>query len=561
MTFTVADAPELNRPVDSVWLVGVDTGGTFTDLVAVNTYSGELRTAKVPSTPDDPSMAFLEAIEQAELGERTWRVVHGTTLATNAVLQRRGASICLVTTMGFEDVAYIQRRNRRYAFDLHWQKPEPLVRRRHCIGVRERLDARGNVVVALSKTECERAGSEVRRLCREDKIEAVAICLLFGYLNDTHERLLAEVIQSYVPEVPVSLSSVVAPIWREYERTSTVLADAYVKPMMTTYIGHLQKRLVAGQRTSPLVVLKSNGGTASPISVALRPVATLLSGLAGGLVGAAYFAAKLDDRSCITFDMGGTSTDVGLLCAGVIGHSTDYEIEWGLPVATPVVDVRTVAAGGGSIATVDAGGLLRVGPRSAGARPGPACYGLGSSEPTVTDANLVLGRLDPGMFLGGRLKLDGSLAELAVERVGARLGIEVEAAAEAIVRIANENMANVIRIITIDKGIDTRDFTLLAWGGAGPLHACGVAEALGIRRVVVPPYPGLGSAFGAMIAPPRLDRVWSIGRRVDELDEADMKTRIAGAIGEMGREAHRDGARRQAQRVSIARMSIFSPEL
>jgi N-methylhydantoinase A len=523
------------------WIVGVDAGGTFTDLVAIQPETGEIRVAKVASTASEPSRAVVAALEEASLSDQIQRLVNGTTLATNAVLERAGARICLLTTAGFEDVAYIQRRNRRYAFNLHWQKPTPLVLRRHCIGVSERVDARGSVLEQLSEEECLRLAGEVKRLVERDGIEAIAVCLLFSYINDAHEKLLAQVLESELPTVPVSLSSVVAPIWREYERTSTVLADAYVKPLISKYVERFSSDASQNGRF-PFLILKSNGGTASLESIIRRPVTTLLSGLAGGLVGARHFAARLEEEACVTLDMGGTSTDVGLLRNHGLSHLNEYELEWGLPVATPVVDVHTIGAGGGSIAQVDSGGLLRVGPESAGAVPGPACYGLGGDAPTVTDANLVLGRLDPDYFLGGRFNLESQAAQAAIARLGTQLSLDVEATAHAIIQIANENMANAIRLVTIDRGIDPRGYTLLAFGGAGPLHACGVADALGIGRIIVPPCPGLCSAFGAAIAPPRLDRVWSIGLRAEEVDVERFLAQARGVVAEMSNEIKRDGA-------------------
>jgi N-methylhydantoinase A len=462
---------------------------------------------------------------------------------TNAVLERRGARICLLTTVGFEDVPYIQRRNRRYAFDLHWQKPKPLVRRRHCIGVAERIDAVGGIVEALTDDECVRVVAAVRRLVDEDAVEAVAVCLLFSYVNDAHERLLADCLAAELPDLPVSLSSSVSPIWREYERVSTVLADAYVKPIASQYLQSLSRRLETRFGRFPIVVLKSNGGAGSPESVAGAPALAVISGLAGGVVGGGYFSDIVGEPACITFDMGGTSTDVGLLRDGQVGQLTDYEIEWGLPLVTPAVDVRVIGAGGGSIAHVDPGGLLRVGPESAGAVPGPACYGRGGREPTVTDANLVLGRLNPDYFLGGELTLDRAAAEDALRGLADPTGQDLPALAAAIIGIANENMANAIRLVTIERGIDPREYTLLAFGGAGPLHACEVADAVGIRRIVVPPHPGLCSALGAAIASPRIDRVWSVGLRSPEVDQAGLRKQFEGVVEELRDRLVTDGLR------------------
>ncbi len=518
----------------------MDSGGTFTDLVAMSSDT-VVRHVKVPSDPNAPVSAVMAALDEAGLNDGVDRLVHGTTVTTNAVLQRTGASVCLLTTAGFEDTAFIQRLNRRYAFTLDWQKPIPLVSRRHVIGVRERIDASGGVLQTLEPAECDRVVEEVSRRFAAGEVEVVAICLLFSYLNGSHERALAARLVDAIPGLPVSSSSVVSPIWREYERTSTTLADAYVRPLMSRYLTELETQ---AKRRGPftLLILKSNGGTGAPVSILPRPVTTLRSGLAGGAVGGAYFGRLVQENRCITFDMGGTSTDIGLVIDGEVGHVTDYEIEWGLPVAVPVVDVLPIGAGGGSIARVDEGGLVQVGPQSAGADPGPACYARGGTSPTVTDANLVLKRLNGDFFLGGRIKLDDEAAWRSIAELAQAMGAaSVIAAAHAIVHIANENMANAIRLVTIERGIDPRDHCLVAFGGAGPLHACGVAEAVGIRRIVVPPHPGLCSAFGAAIAPLRVDRVWTLGARSDEVDEAEVRRQFNLAIEEVVAELAHDG--------------------
>ncbi len=516
----MGDAQEANG---AGWFVGVDSGGTFTDLVALDRAEGTVRTLKVPSTPEQPASAVVQALERAALEPGVTRLVHGTTVTTNALLQRRGARLCLLTTAGFEDVAFIQRLNRRYAYNLHWQKPVPLVKRRHTVGVHERVDHNGNVVEALDQGEVERALAEVRRLVDAGEVEAVAICFLFSYVNDAHELEIERGLNDAYPDLPVSISSRVSPLWREYERTSTVLADAYVKPLISTYLGDLTRGLEQTADSASMLILKSNGGTGSPEAIMPTPLTTLFSGLAGGVVGGAHFDDLAGEQRCVTFDMGGTSTDIGLVHDGESEQLHEYEIEWGLPVATPVVDVHAIGAGGGSIARVDRGGLLRVGPESAGAVPGPACYGLGGEHPTVTDANLVLGRLDADYFLGGEMTLDPTLADSALDTIADRLSTSRPDAARAVVEVANESMANAIRLVTIERGLDPRDYALVAFGGAGPLHACGVADAVGISPIVVPPHPGLCSAFGAAIAQLRVDRVRSLGIRSDAAADADVR--------------------------------------
>ena len=525
----------------AVRVVGVDSGGTFTDLVALS--SGQvLSCVKVPSSRGAPAAAVAAAIDEAGPRGSVARLVHGTTVATNTVLQRTGAQVCLLTTAGFEDVAFIQRLNRRWAFRLDWQKPQPLVLRRHIIGVRERIDSSGTVLEALDDSELDRATGEVAALAAAGEIDAVAVCLLFSYLNDIHERKLAAGLARSIPDLPVSVSSAVSPIWREYERVSTTLADAYIRPVLTRYLADLETR-IGGPSQVPLLVLKSNGGMGAPASILPRPVTTLLSGLAGGVVAGAYYAGQVGEKAGITFDMGGTSTDIGIVRDGQVAQIMDYEIEWGLPVTIPTVDVHSIGAGGGSIARIDEGGLIQVGPESAGADPGPACYAKGGTAPTVTDANLVLGRLNPGYFLGGKIKLDEraavrSLGELA-DRMG---GTTIFDAASAVVQVANENMANSIRLVTIERGIDPREYSLIAFGGAGPLHACGVASAIGITRIIVPPRPGLCSAFGAAIAPLRVDRSWSLAARSDHIDENEARRFIKGAAKEVLSELKQDGA-------------------
>jgi N-methylhydantoinase A len=524
--------------------LGIDTGGTFTDLVGLE--GGRIiRHVKVPSTPAVPISAFVRALGEAALDAPMRRLVHGTTVATNAVLQREGARTCLLTTAGFEDVAFIQRLNRRYAFNLDWRKPTPLVARRRVLGVAERLTATGAVVETLEQAECERVAELVAALVEHDGVESVAICLLFSYLNPAHEVRLAEQIKMRLPALPVSLSSDVSPLWREYERVSTTLADAYVRPIMSNYLQALDAES-SRYNSVPALVLKSNGGTATPATIATRPITTLLSGLAGGLVGGAYFGRRTGRDRCITFDMGGTSTDLGVVNNGEAKQLIEYEIEWGLPVVIPVVDVHTIGAGGGSIARLDDGGLLQVGPQSAGADPGPICYDLGGTAPTVTDADLLLGRLNGDYFLGGLIRLRPDRLAATFQAMAEALRLESpEAAACAVVHIANENMANAIRLVTIERGIDPREYSLVAFGGAGPLHACGVADAVGIRHIVVPPLPGLCSAFGATIAPLRVDRIWSVGARLEQLDEAELVRRIEDETRSALSEIERDGLARR----------------
>ena len=488
--------------------VGIDTGGTFTDLVAVDE-TGGWSLAKVPSDPDDPVAAISEALNDASLDPSNVDfAVVGTTIGINAVITRNGAPVVYVTTDGFEDIPYIQRINRRSHYDFSWVKPTPLVRRKDCLGVTERLDEEGRPLTPLDLDDL--VGKLEGRLGEHAERPAVAICFLFAYLNPEHELAARDALQSRFPDLAVSLSHEVAPIWREYERGTTVTVDAYLRPLVERYVDGVSAALTTNGDTRPWSLLKSNGGHAIATTARERAAHLLLSGIAGGAIGGAHFARSAGGDQAIVLDMGGTSCDVCLIVDGEPLYSSDYEIEFGLPVSVPSVSTRTIGAGGGSIGWVDPGGFLQVGPQSAGAAPGPACYGQDGTDATITDANLALGRLDPGFFLGGRIQLDAGLGASAVAALAERLDMESVDAASAMIRITNENMANAIRIVTVEEGIDPRELALVALGGAGPTHAAEIADSLGMRRVLVPPSPGLGSAFGALAATVRVDAVRSV---------------------------------------------------
>jgi N-methylhydantoinase A len=502
--------------------IGIDTGGTFTDLIGVDEVTNRLVIAKTPSTPRRPVEAVINAIETAGVsGDAIAALSIGTTVATNALLTRRGADVIYVTTAGFEDIPSIQRMNRKHHFSLKWRKPKPLVERRNCLGVIERLDFHGRVLIPLEEATLETLAGEIESRRREypDGNLAIAVCLLFAYVNPDHELRVRDFLRQRFPDIPISLSHEVAPIWREYERGST--RDA----LATEHLG------------MPWSLMKSNGGKTTAESAEAEPIKLLLSGLAGGIIAGHYVGQLLGIDNLVTLDMGGTSCDVGLIRGGKIGYSTNFEIEFGLPIATPTIDLTTIGAGGGSIAWIDKGGLLRVGPQSAGADPGPVCYDAGGTEVTVTDANLVLGRLNPAYFLGGKIALNAAKAEQAVADLGQRLGLDKMAAAQAIVDIANENMANAIRVLSIDRGLDPREFALVAFGGAGPLSAGDIAAKTGMTRVIVPVYPGLTSAFGALIAAPKVNKVWSKHFRSDATDaetvDRHLKDLVAGVVAEL----------------------------
>jgi N-methylhydantoinase A len=496
--------------------LGVDTGGTFTDLILLDSATGVIQTAKVSSTPDDPAAAIKAGL--AKLGQTVSvdQVVVGTTIATNSIIQRDGPEILFITNEGFEDVPLIGRLDKERLYDLHWQKPTPLVQRRNCFGVIGRVTSTGDEEVACSEESLELLQARFGAYSGRDVV--VAICLLYSYLRPDHERRVRDAVLSVLPDAAVSVSHDVSPVWREYERASTTIADAFVKPGIERYVDRVGTQFQESLEVTQWNLLASNGGYVAADQVGRRPAQLLLSGLAGGVIGGRACATAAGYQSVFSLDMGGTSCDIGLVLGGEHQYSAEFDVSWGVPVTIPCVAVRTIGAGGGSVAWVDKGGLLHVGPRSAGARPGPVAYGQGGSEPTITDANLTLGRLDPDYFLGGEMHLDGAAAVDALERLGDGLNLSGEAAALAVVHTADENMANAIRLIAVDRGLDPREFALIAFGGAGSLHARAVAERLGMGTVVVPPHAGLCSAMGCMIADARVDRVKTHHARSEFVD-------------------------------------------
>ncbi len=547
--------------------VGVDTGGTFTDFVYHE--AGRACVFKVPSTPDDPSRAIAEGLRRVALEAgvrlRDLEVVHGTTVGTNALLERRGARAALVTNRGFEDVLVIGRQARGSLYDLDWTRPAPLVEDNLRFGVRGRVAADGSVIEELDDEE---VAALVRKLKRAG-VESVAVCLLFSFAAPQHERRVESALAAGLAGVPLSVSHRILPEYREFERTSTVAINAYLQPLMGSYLGRLGAHV--GGRA--LRVMQSSGGSISARAAAAEPVRTILSGPAGGVVGATRAAAEAGFEDVITFDMGGTSTDVAL-CPGNRLRLTNEASVAGLPVAVPVLDIHTVGAGGGSVARMDAGGSLRVGPQSAGAVPGPACYGR-STLPTVTDANLVLGRFGGADLLGGEFKVDegravDALAALARE-MSAAGGREVSAteAALGVVRVVNAGMERALRAVSVERGFDPRGCTLVTFGGAGGLHAVELARAMRVPRVVVPRQPGALSALGCL----RADVVKSLGRTLmlevgGDGSNARAVARVGRAFAEMEREARaalrREGfadARQRHTRTVAARYAGQSFEL
>jgi N-methylhydantoinase A len=472
-------------------ILGIDVGGTFTDFVLLDD-AGRVRIHKLLTSARDQSVAILQGIADLGAGPET-TVVHGATVATNALLERQGARTALVTTEGFRDVLEIGRQNRSDLYALHPTRPEPLVPGPWRFELPERVDKDGTILIALDQDATD---AVVLQLLRKG-IESVAVCFLFSFLNPTHEQQVQERIAALGGESApfVSLSSDVMPEYREYERTSTTVINAYVAPLMNRYLSNLER----GLERRRLRIMQSNGGVISAGSARALAARTALSGPAGGVVGSFELARMAGFDQVITFDMGGTSTDVSL-CPGRIQETTEGAIA-GLPLRLPIIDIHTVGAGGGSIARLDAGGALRVGPESAGSDPGPVCYGRDEAhEITVTDANLLLGRLDADHFLGGRMQLDLPRTRSRLQALARRLSLPLEAAAWGVIRVANSNMERAIRTISVERGYDPRDFTLVAFGGAGPLHACELALALRIPRVLVPPHPGVLSALGMVLA-------------------------------------------------------------
>ena len=493
--------------------IGVDIGGTFTDAVLLAEATGETRIAKVPSTPADPSRGFLDAVDRilglgdAEPGAVSY-LVHGTTVATNSLIEGKTPRTAFITTEGFRDLLEIGRQVRPSLYDVHFEKPAPLVPRHLCFEVRERLDALGNVLEPLDEAAV-RAIAE--RLVREEVV-SVAVCLLHAYLNPVHEQRIGEILRAHAPDLVVSLSSEVCPEFREYFRASTTIINACVRPVLARYLASIEERLRSRDVSAELLIMQSSGGVLTFETGAEKPVYMVESGPAAGVIVSNHIAGGLGHRNAISFDMGGTTAKVGLILDGQPNITKEYEVgaqaapgvgqarASGYPIRTPVIDLVEIGAGGGSIAWVDSGGILRVGPESAGADPGPICYGKGGEEPTITDANLVLGRLNPEFFLGGEMGLRAEAArEGIIRRCAEPMGMDAVACANGIVEIANAAMTNALRVMTVQRGYDPRDMAMVAFGGAGPLHANRLCAEMSIGLLIVPPSPGTASALGLLV--------------------------------------------------------------
>ncbi|MGF7163007.1 N-methylhydantoinase A [Rhodoligotrophos appendicifer] len=489
------------------YIVGVDIGGTFTDFVAYDRSAGTIRAWKTLSTPENPSAAVLNGLSSLGSLASVDYLKLGTTAATNALLESKGAQVAYVTTKGFRDVPFIQRGGRRSHYDLGWRKPKPLCLRQNSVEIDERITSDGSVIKEL---DLDSARLTLENLLSQGTIEAVAVNLLFSYANPAHEFALRTLLSDLAPDLPVSISYDVLPKWKEYERASTTIADAFIKPLITRQMTSMERRLKDEGFTGRFVVIRSNGGEMTADAASKLPVHLALSGPTGGVIASRVMAKLLDIENVVTLDMGGTSTDVATVIGGRERFTTEFQIEYGKPIQIPMIDIRTIGAGGGSIAWMDKAGMLHVGPQSAGANPGPACYGFGGTEATVTDANVVLGRISPSNFLGGGMRLDAEAAAQVVSNVADRIGLSLEDTALSIVRIANNNMVGALRAALIEEGLDPREFTLAAFGGAGPVHIADLMREANIPTGIVPNFPGQFSAYGFTLTDGRVDRHRSV---------------------------------------------------
>lgn len=512
--------------------LGIDIGGTFTDANLMNEETGEVFTAKVSSTPKDPALGFGEAAhrilrEQNVAPAEVSFVMHATTVATNSIIEGKVARTGFVTTDGFRDMLEIARQIRPTLYDLHFEKPRPLVPRYLCLGIPERLDASGGILVPLDEGAVRLAAEQLRR----EGVEAIAVCLLHAYTNAEHERRVGEILGECYPEAVISLSSEVAPEFREYSRASTTVINACIRPVVARYLQGIEERLRRDGVKGEMLVMQSGGGMYSFAAASEKPVFMVESGPAAGVISATHLGSSLGHEDVISFDMGGTTAKVGLIQDGTPRVTKDYEVGAtakstggasrgeGYPIRTPVIDLVEIGAGGGSIAWVDSGGVLRVGSHSAGADPGPVCYGRGGTEPTISDANLVLGRLNPTFFLGGEIALDEAAARRSIqEHCAGPLGLDVVEAAHGIVEIANAAMVNALRLVSIQRGYDPRNFVLVAFGGAGPVHACRLAAEMEMPTTVIPTSPGTTSATGLLVTDLKQDYSVTRIERLDCLD-------------------------------------------
>ena len=528
---------------DRTLRVGVDIGGTFTDLVAIDTKRNELLLAKSPSTPSDFSVGVIDVLnEVSDDFDRIQIFIHGTTAPLNAFLERKGARTALLTTKGFGDVYVIRRGNRVRMYDLQYCNPEPLVPRSLTYELEERLDAKGNVLTPLDEDDLFQALKDLR----DQKVESAAICFINSYINPVHEQAVANFLRSNAPEIFVAPSYDICREWREFERTSTVVINAYIAPILKKYLDTLATSLNEKGFNRKIFLMQSNGGLISADEAQSRALLSLMSGPIGASVGAKVLSKRIDKPNLICIDMGGTSFEVSLVIDGKEAVVSEAEFE-DFPVLTPMVDIHSIGAGGGSIAWNDAGSL-RVGPQSAGAEPGPACYGIGGKEATVTDANVVLGRIDPDNFLGGNMQLNAGLSHSVIAELAKTFALTIDEMAEGILSIVNSKMANAIRTMTISKGIDPRGFALIANGGAGPMHAVFIARELGIETIIVPEVAGAFSAWGMLTSDIRHDASKSFNDGFEDIRWEKVPDSFIGLERELASLMNDEGVNRKQMR-------------
>jgi N-methylhydantoinase A len=515
------------------YMLGIDTGGTFTDLVLYNQISKEITIMKVPSTPHNPAEGILNGINKITQllcvePKNLQFLIHGTTVATNAVLENKGAKTALLVTEGFKDILGIVRQDRPMMYDMFAQRPQALIPRHLRYEVKERVLYNGDVLIPLDSKQAE----EIAIKLKEESIEAIAICLLHSYVNPAHEIKLKQVLSSRLPGIKISISSEILPEFREYERMSTTILNSYVHPVMEDYLMQLAENLQTIGFKKELHVMQSNGGIMTKKTAAEKCVHTIVSGPAAGVVAGVYLAKVSGSNNVITVDMGGTSFDICLAYNGEIKLTKETDIG-GHTIKVPMIDINTIGAGGGSIAWIDPGGALRVGPESAGAKPGPACYCLGGTEPTVTDANLVLGRINPEYYLGGEMWVDKEKSYTAIKnRIADPLNLTVEEAAEGIIKVINATMVKGIRFVSVERGYDPREFAMVSFGGGGPLHTSDLSKELGIKKVIVPLVPGVTSAWGLLLSDFRHDFSQTFFRNTEDIDLADLNMQYLSLEGQ-----------------------------
>ncbi len=506
-------------------MIGVDVGGTFTDFSLSNTKTGELVHYKHPSTPEDPSIAIVTGVEKILDNykikpEEIEYLAHGTTVATNALIEKKGSKIGLITTAGFKDLMEIGWQKRPSLYDLLKPKPQPLIPEGMTCEVRERILHDGSVLVPLNEDDVRKATEYLKA----KKVSAIAVCTIFSFLNPAHELRIKEIIKEIYPEVYVSISSELVPEFREFSRMSTTVLNAYLGPVMKKYVHNFERCIRDTGITVHPYVTQSNGSIISISETIDFPIKTAASGPSAGVIGAVYIGEQCKCNKIITFDMGGTSADISLIEDGKSQLSSERLVE-GYPARIPMIDIITIGAGGGSIAYIDDGGALKVGPESAGARPGPACYGVGGTKPTVTDANIVLGKLNQEKILGGRFKVHTDLAQQAIqEHICEKADLSMIQAANGIISVINSSMMRAVRLVSVERGYDIREFTLMAFGGAGPLHSCEIARELGINTVIIPPSPGTLCSLGLLMADVKFDLSRSNimiaeNKNIDEINE------------------------------------------